>query len=353
MTAQKIIRARAPLRLGLGGGGTDVSPFSDIYGGHILNATIDLYAHAIIEPATDGRLQFIAADQDQSLDQRADEPILDCSPLRLHRGIHRRVVRDFHDGRPLPLKLTTYADAPPGSGLGTSSTMVVAILQAYSEWLNLGLGEYDIAHLAYEIERQDLGMAGGKQDQYAASFGGFNFMEFGTGDRVLVNPLRMKEWVINELEASTILYFTGTSRESASIIKEQIDNTRINNKESMDALLALKADASLLKEALLKGDLSRYSDILRQSWMAKRRIASAISNQSIDELYAAAMEAGATAGKISGAGGGGFMMLFAPPAMRMKVIRALSVLPGRVINFHFTNAGAQSWTVPPPRGPGI
>ena len=346
MSAQKTIRARAPLRLGLAGGGTDVSPFSDRYGGHILNATIDLYAHAIIEPKTDGRLHFIAADQDETVEQPADQPLVDCSPLRLHRGIHRRIIRDFNHGKPLSLKLTTYADAPPGSGLGTSSTMVVAILQAYSEWLNLGLGEYEIAHLAFEIEREDLGMAGGKQDQYAASFGGFNFMEFGVGDRVLVNPLRVKDWVINELEASTVLYFTGTSRESASIIREQIDNTNTNNKESIDALLALKTDASALKEALLKGDLPRYSEILRQSWMAKRRIATAISNHSIDSLYAIALDAGATAGKISGAGGGGFMMLFVPPAMRMRVIRALSHQSGRVMNFHFTNAGAQSWVVP-------
>jgi D-glycero-alpha-D-manno-heptose-7-phosphate kinase len=223
---RKIIRARAPLRLGLAGGGTDVSPFSDEHGGCVLNATIDLYAQAILEPRDDGRVSFSAQDREEEVELTADADMPDAEPLRLHRGIYRRIVRQFNGGKPLSLKLTTFADAPAGSGLGTSSTMVVCILQAYSEWLQLGLGEYDIAHLAFEIERIELGLAGGKQDQYAAAFGGFNFIEFGAADRVLVNPLRVKDWVINELEASTILYYTGQSRESAHIIQEQIDNTK-------------------------------------------------------------------------------------------------------------------------------
>lgn len=346
MSNPKVIRSRAPLRLGLAGGGTDVSPFSDDLGGFVLNATIDLYAQVILEPTEDGRVSFFAEDRQELCAFDAERPITDSEPLRLHRGIHRRIVEQFNAGRPLSLKLTTYADAPAGSGLGTSSTMVVCMLQAYSEWLQLGLGEYDIAHLAFEIEREDLGLAGGKQDQYAAAFGGFNFIEFGPGDRVLVNPLRVKDWVISELEASTVLYYTGQSRESAHIIQQQIDNARTGKASSIEAMHALKLDALAMKEAILRGDLSRYAEILGQSWIAKKKMAQGISNSEIDAVFEAAMAGGALAGKISGAGGGGFMMFFVPPKRRMSLLRTLAKFRGQVMNFHFTNIGAQAWAVP-------
>jgi D-glycero-alpha-D-manno-heptose-7-phosphate kinase len=343
--SSKIIRARAPLRLGLAGGGTDVSPFSDEHGGYVLNATIDLYAQAIIEPRDDGRVILMAADREESAEFSAGDSVPDAEPLRLHKGIYRRIVRQFNGGRPLSLKLTTYADAPAGSGLGTSSTMVVCMLQAYSEWLQLGLGEYEIAHLAFEIERLELNLAGGKQDQYAAAFGGVNFIEFGADDKVLVNPLRVKDWLISELEASTVLYYTGQSRESAHIIEEQIANTRSGKTSSVDAMLALKQEAVAMKEAILRCDLMRYGQILGRSWTAKKQMAAGISNAQIDAVYEAAMTAGALAGKISGAGGGGFMMFFVPPERRMSVLRELARFPGRIMNFHFTREGAQSWVL--------
>jgi D-glycero-alpha-D-manno-heptose-7-phosphate kinase len=345
MSSQIIIRARAPLRLGLAGGGTDVSPFSDKHGGYVLNATIDLYAHAILEPQDNFKVVFFAQDLEEKIELDSDQELPDGDILRLHRGIHRRIVRQFNGGRPLSLKLTTFADAPAGSGLGTSSTMAVCILQAYSEWLQLGLREYQIAHLAYEIERLDLGMAGGKQDHYAAAFGGFNFIEFGHEDRVLVNPLRVKNWVINELEISTILYYTGQSRESASIIQQQIDNTKAGNIGSIEAMIALKHDALVMKEAILWGDMHRYSDILRRSWVAKKKMAQGITNWNIDAVFECAIAAGALSGKISGAGGGGFMMFFVPPERRIAVIRELRKQPGQVVGFHFVSQGAEAWSV--------
>lgn len=345
MINRTIIRARAPLRLGLAGGGTDVSPFSDEYGGYVLNATIDLYAHAILEPLSNGKVVFSAQDREETIELDGDQELADGAILRLHRGIHRRVVRQFNGGRPLSLKLTTFADAPAGSGLGTSSTMVVCILRAYSEWLQLGLGDYEIAHLAYEIERIDLCMAGGKQDQYAAAFGGFNFIEFGAEDRVLVNPLRVKSWVVNELETSIILYYTGQSRESASIIRQQIENTTSGNSRSIEAMIALKHDAYAMKEAILRGDLQGYSDILGRSWVAKKKLAQGITNQDIDAVFERAIAAGAVSGKISGAGGGGFMMFFAPPERRMAVIRELAKHAGQVMNFHFASEGAEAWSI--------
>ncbi len=339
----EIYRARAPLRLGLGGGGTDVSPFSDEQGGFVLNATIDLYAQVILEPRDDGRIVFAAEDREETVELDAAPSLADIEPLRLHRGIYNRIVRQYNGGRPLSFKLTTFADAPAGSGLGTSSTMVVCIIQAFSEWLGLGLGEYEIAHLAFEIEREELRLAGGKQDQYAAAFGGFNFIEFGPGDRVLVNPLRIKEWVRNELEASTVLFYTGQSRESARIIEQQIESSRAGDSPSLAAMFALKQDAVGMKEAILRGDLTRYAEILRQSWESKKRLAPSVSNPQLDAVYEDAMAAGASAGKISGAGGGGFFMFFVPPHRRMAVLRQLRKHPGDVMNFHFTSVGAQSW----------
>ncbi|WP_424193360.1 dehydrogenase [Ampullimonas aquatilis] len=339
----EIIRSRAPLRLGLAGGGTDVSPFSDEHGGYVLNATIDLYAQVIIEPRFDGKVKFIASDRQESVELPASSVLADEEPLRLHRGIYSRIVRQFNGGRPLSLTLTSFADAPAGSGLGTSSTMVVSILQAYAEWLRLGLGEYEIARLAYEIERIDLSLAGGKQDQYAAAFGGFNFIEFNANDHVLVNPLRVKDWVLNELEASTVLYYTGQSRESAQIIQQQIDNTINKETKSIEAMFELKQEALAMKEAILRGDLIRYAEVLGRSWTAKKKMALGITNPQIDAVYESAIRAGALAGKISGAGGGGFMMFFVPPAKRMDLLRTLMDYPGKVMNFHFTQVGAQSW----------
>lgn len=340
----QIYRARAPLRLGLAGGGTDVSPFSEEQGGYVLNATVDLYAQAILEPRNDGHIVFAAEDREETVDLESASTLPDQEPLRLHRGIYNRIVRQFNGGRPLAFKLTTFADAPAGSGLGTSSTMVVCIVQAFSEWLGLGLGEYEIARLAYEIEREELMLTGGKQDQYAAAFGGFNFIEFGPGlDRVLVNPLRIKEWVRNELEASTVLFYTGQSRESAKIIAQQIESVKTKSSSSVAAMVTLKKDAITMKEAILRGDLTRYANILRESWEAKKLLSSSVSNPHLDAIYDDAIKAGALAGKISGAGGGGFFMFFVPPNKRMALVRQLQKREGQVINFHFTAIGSQSW----------
>lgn len=197
-----IIRSKAPLRLGLAGGGTDVSPYCDEYGGAVLNVTIDMYAYCTIEPTNDNKVVFSAPDRNEYFECESKLNIEIDDKLILHKGIYNRIVKDYNDGKPLSFIMTTYSDAPAGSGLGSSSTMVVAIIKAYMEWLNLPLGEYDMANLAYEIERMDLKLTGGKQDQFSATFGGFNFMEFFNDNRVIVNPLRIKNWIKNEVENS-------------------------------------------------------------------------------------------------------------------------------------------------------
>jgi D-glycero-alpha-D-manno-heptose-7-phosphate kinase len=340
------IRARAPLRLGLGGGGTDVSPYCDLFGGLTLNATIDKYAYTVIEPRTEGdRVGFVAADSQDTWAGEAGPQLALDGRLNLHKGVYNRIVRDFNGGRPLTFEMTTHTDAPPGSGLGSSSTLVVSMIKAFVEWLNLPLGEYDIAELAYDIERIDVGLSGGRQDQYAATFGGFNFMEFHPGARVVVNPLRIKNWVISELEASLLLYFGGVSRQSAAIIDEQVSNVKRNDSTAIEAMHALKTEAIAMKECLLKGDFEGLAACLDAGWEAKKKMAKSISNPQIEEIYALAKAAGMRAGKISGAGGGGFMMLLVDPVRRMNVIRALEPMRGQIFNCHFTKYGTQGWKI--------
>ena len=341
-----IIRARAPLRLGLGGGGTDVSPYCDLYGGLVLNATIDKYAYTVIEPWDEARgLQFTASDRQQSWTGAAAPALELDGQLDLHKGVYNRIVRDFNGGRPLPLRMTTHTDAPPGSGLGSSSTLVVSMIKCFVEWLNLPLGEYDVARLAFEIERIDVGLSGGRQDQYAATFGGFNFMEFHPQERVVVNPLRIKRWIISELEASLLLYFGGVSRDSARIIDEQTQNVKDQDGAAIEATHALKQEAISMKEALLKGDFDALVSSMEAGWQAKKHLARCISNPEIDATYELARQAGMRTGKISGAGGGGFMMLLVDPIRRMDVIRALATTRGQVFNCHFTEIGTQGWKI--------
>jgi D-glycero-alpha-D-manno-heptose-7-phosphate kinase len=241
--------------------------------------------------------------------------------------------------------MTTFSDAPAGSGLGSSSTMVVAMIKAFEEWLSLPLGEYDIANLAYQVERVDLGLAGGKQDQYAATFGGFNFMEFYKNDRVIVNPLRLKRWIRNELEASLILYYTGVSRESAGIISEQIEHAKRGNNKNIEGMHEMKRHALLMKEALLKGDFESFSRCLFNGWQAKKNAASAISNPFLDELYNYVLDNGAESAKISGAGGGGFMMIYCNPCNRFRLMQTLKAREGIVLTTSFTEIGTQAWTI--------
>jgi len=339
-----LIRSKAPLRLGFAGGGTDVSPYSDIYGGSILNATINLFAHATIEPLDNGKIEFIAKDKNEEITYDSDTQLESKNILDIHRGVYNRLVKDFHK-KALSFRLTTYVDAPPGSGLGSSSTLVVAIIGAFVEWLKLPLGEYDIAHLAYEIERKDLALKGGKQDQYAATFGGFNFMEFYADDKVIVNPLRIRKKYMWELQNNIVLFYTGTSRDSAKIIEKQEINIRGNNQAAIEATHQVKKQARLMKEAILTGRHSEIGEILNKSWEHKKGMAEGISNPVIEAIYDAAIKAGATGGKISGAGGGGFMFFYCPINSRYEVVNAMKQFNGLVQQYLFTNSGLYSYTI--------
>ncbi|MBS1655726.1 MAG: dehydrogenase, partial [Bacteroidetes bacterium] len=322
-----IYRSKAPLRIGLAGGGTDVSPYSDLYGGAILNATLSLYAHASIEPIEENGIILTAMDrqEEQRFDWSNELPI--NGKLDLLKGVYNRIQKDY--GLPMTnFRLSTFVDAPAGSGLGTSSTLVVAIIGAFAEMLRLPLGEYDMAHYAYEIERTDLALAGGKQDQYAATFGGVNYMEFYEGSKVIVNPLRIKQQYLFELENNLLLYYTSTSRESAKIIEQQSKNVVDKQEKSIEAMHHLKQQAQMMKEALLKGRLHEIGEILDFGFQQKRNMAEGISNSMMEEIYETAKNAGATGGKISGAGGGGFMIFYCPGTTKYKVIKSLERFGG-------------------------
>ena len=341
-----LIRARAPLRLGLAGGGTDLSPYCEEFGGAVLNATIDLYAYATLEPLAGDRVHFVAQDAGFEESDPADpDAIAIEGKAILHRAVYKSITRRFLGGKPYPCRLTTFCEAPPGSGLGSSSTMVVAMVKAFVEALALPLGEYDIARLAFEIERVEARLQGGRQDQYAATFGGFNFMEFYADERVIVNPLRIKHWVLSELEASIVLFYTGVSRSSAAIIAEQARNITDHASKSVEAMHQLKADSYSMKEAVLKGDFRGFANVLNKSWLAKKQTAGSISNSQIERLMETAMEAGAIAGKVSGAGGGGFITFVIDPIARVNVIRRLDQEEGQVMTCSFTKAGTQGWRI--------
>ncbi|GIV23330.1 MAG: dehydrogenase [Bacteroidia bacterium] len=335
-------RSRAPLRIGLAGGGTDVSPYCDLYGGAVLNATISLYAHASIERLEEPQVILEARDKGEKVTLPAQEALPLEEPLLLLRGVYNRIVRDFV-GVPLPIRLVASVDVPPGSGLGTSSTLVVSVIGAFVETLRLPLGEYEIARLAYEIERIDLRQAGGRQDQYAATFGGVNFMEFYAEERVIVNPLRIKPEYLYELEHNLLLYYTATSRYSSAIIEQQ--QQRVAEGKSIEATHRLKEEAFRMKEALLKGRIDEIGEILDTGFQYKRQLAEGISTPFIEEVYEVAKKAGATGGKISGAGGGGFMVFYCPKNTRYAVAEALSALGGQVFPYHFVKHGVVTWTV--------
>lgn len=339
-----IIRSKAPLRLGLAGGGTDVSPYSDIYGGTILNAAINLNAYASIEPRKSGNIIFNSEDRKETVEYKKNKNIPVIGKLDLLIGAYNRIIKDFIK-KPLSFELTTFVDAPAGSGLGTSSTLVVAILGAFTEWLKLPLGEYDIAHLAYEIERKDLRMAGGRQDQYSATFGGVNFMEFYKDDKVIVNPLRIKQDYLNELENNLLLYYTITTRNSSKIIEMQSKNVLMKKEKSIEAMHQLKKQAVMMKEVLLKGEIDMIGEILDFGWQYKKEMTEGISNPKIEKIYSTAKKSGATGGKISGAGGGGFMVFYCPQNTKYKVMESLSKFGGEFKKYQFTKNGLTTWKI--------
>lgn len=340
------VRVRAPLRLGLGGGGTDLAPYCIDHGGVVLNATIDRYAYAHLTTRTDDRIVFKADDLDceEELPCSLDFPI--HKGLQLHRAVYQHMMLRYNGGQAEPLTISTTIDVPAGSGLGASSALTVALIETFVTAMELPLGPYEIARLAFDIERVQLGMAGGQQDQYAAAFGGINFIEFLRGGAgVIVNPLRLRRDHLNEFESSLVICFTGQSRESASIINQQVGGLKQLSPETLAGMHDIKEHAFAMKACILSGDFRGMADVLRESWLSKKRTASAISNSNVENLLEVAMGAGAWGGKVSGAGGGGFIMLLTDPERRFGLIRTLNAAGGQASAIKLTFEGSEGWVV--------
>ncbi|MFY7836007.1 MAG: dehydrogenase [Novosphingobium sp.] len=340
------VRSRAPLRLGLGGGGTDLAAYAERHGGVVLNATIDRYAYAHLAIRDDRRIVFKADDLNAEETLACGTSFEIREGLCLHRAVYRHMMDTYNDGVGLPLSITTTIDVPAGSGLGASSALTVALIEAFVLAMQLPLGPYEVARLAFEIERIQLGLLGGMQDQYAAAFGGFNFIEFlKDAAGVIVNPLRLRREHLNEFESSLVICFSGQSRESATIIKDQVGGLQVFNDETLAAMHELKVQADEMKVSILSGDIRGMADVLKRSWLAKKRTASSITNSTVDDLLEVAIKNGAYAGKVSGAGGGGFIMLLADPERRYHLIRKLNEHGGQASAVKLVFEGAEAWPV--------
>jgi D-glycero-alpha-D-manno-heptose-7-phosphate kinase len=333
------IRARAPLRISFAGGGTDVPPFPAQEGGCVLSATIDSFAYGSLDPRLDRRITIESVDFKTTADMSLDEEILCDGHLDLIMAAVRRFGRENTSGYDLVLR----SNAPPGSGLGSSSTMMVALTGLLARHYGIDLNDYHTAHLAHGIEREDLGITGGMQDHYAATFGGFNFIEFT--DRVIVNPLRIREEITHELELSLLLCFTGITRDSALVIEDQTSRAINRSTETIQGLRAQKELAVAMKAALLTGALHEFGLLLGEAWIQKKRMSPLITNSRIDEFYDIALRKGALGGKITGAGGGGYILLFCDFAKKHRVIEALELAGARITEFTFSNRGVMTWTV--------
>lgn len=331
------IRARAPLRISFAGGGTDVPPFPATEGGCVLSATIDRYAHGSLAPRADRVVTIESVDFKTTARMTLDNEILCDGSLDLIKAAVRRFGRDGTDGYDLVLR----SSAPPGSGLGSSSTMMVTLTGLLAQHYGLELDSYQVARLAWGIEREDLGIAGGMQDQYAAAFGGFNFIEFG--ERIIVNPLRIRDETAFELELSLLLCFTGITRDSARVIEDQTRRATSGADGTLAGLRAQKELAVAMKAALLTGELREFGSLLGEAWQQKKRMSPFISNERIDELYELALRKGALGGKITGAGGGGYILLFCDFTRKHRVIEALEFAGAQVSEFAFDSKGLTTW----------
>jgi len=333
-----IIRSKAPLRISFGGGGTDISPYPEERGGVVLCVTIDKYAYCTLMTRSDDLINVKSLDYDIAVSYHTQGESQYNGKLDLVKAAIK--VMKLSNG----LDLFLHSDAPPGSGLGTSSAITVALVGVLKHMQGLPLTDYNIAELSYHIEREELGIKGGKQDQYAVTFGGFNFIEF-LGDKAIVNPLRVKQDTLNELEYRLLLCYSGETRLSAGIIDDQVRRYVQGEKESINALDEVKTLAIDMKTALLLGQIDEFGSILHKEWSAKKRLSPKITNPRIDEMYEVARESGAIGGKLLGAGGGGYLLLLCEFDKWHFVAERLEKLGGKIVSFAFDPRGLQTWEV--------
>lgn len=337
-----VIRCKAPLRISFCGGGTDVSPYVEERGGVVLSCTIDKYAYGNLVETDEPHIEVVSLDYETVARFRTGGDLTYDGQLDLAKAVLRHVGLDQGGVLRGGLRLLLHSDAPPGSGLGSSSSLMVCLVALLTRWRRRPLSSYEIARTAYTLEREELGIKGGMQDQYAATFGGFNLIEF-TAQGVLVNPLRPSPDILNELQYHLLLCFTGGVRLSGRILERQIAAYVERQVDVVAALDELKALTFEMKNALLRGELTEFGRLLHVAWEHKKRLDAGITTPDIDALYDIARERGALGGKILGAGGGGYLLLYCPIDARHDIARALEGAGGRVVPFSFTDHGVECW----------
>jgi D-glycero-alpha-D-manno-heptose-7-phosphate kinase len=319
-------------------------PYAAEQGGCVLNATIDRYAYATL--IDEGRKDFVVHSLDYNLTRQLDleRPLVYDGQLDLVKAAVKWLNLQ-QNGEVRGFQLHLHTDAPPGSGLGSSSAVVVAMINAFAERYGISLSTYEKAHLAYVLEREELGIEGGMQDQYSAVFGGFNFVEFGA-EGVVVNPLRISLDVVNELQYSLVLCYMGAPRRTDQIIGSQISNYEARQEDVLAAMARLKELTVAMKNALVRGRLPDFGSLLHEAWLSKKQMATEITTPQIEEAYEEARRAGALGGKISGAGGGGYMYFFCPAETRHRVGDRLEQMGLKLTRFAFEPQGVQAWGTP-------
>jgi D-glycero-alpha-D-manno-heptose-7-phosphate kinase len=334
---RRLIRAKAPLRVSFAGGGTDVAPFPAQEGGLVLSATINRYAYGALAPRDDGTIGVESVDFRLSVDYDADDSLAFDGKLDLVKAAIRKLGRGGFD-------LFLHSNAPPGSGLGSSSSVMVALIGLLKEYHRMSLTDYEVAELAWSVEREDLGIKGGLQDQYAATFGGFNFIEMDASG-VVVNPLRIPADVVHELEHNMLLCYTGRTRQSDHIIDDQTKRFAGGDDRTLEGLRMQKRLAQEMKDALLRRRLNEFGDLLGAAWEFKKQMSPRITTSFIDEAYAAARAQGALGGKVTGAGGGGYMLFYCPFHLKHRVAETLTRIGGSVTEFEFAHQGLTTWAI--------
>ena len=331
-----VIRAKSPLRISFVGGGTDLPHYYEEHGGAVLSSTINRYSWVALYPREDKEARIHSLDLGYSVNYQIHQKPTFDGVLDLAKAAIRRVGSD------LGFDLDVHTEAPPGSGLGGSSAVTSAIIGALMEYTGVVLDTYEIAELNYAIERLDLCISGGKQDQYATTFGGFNVIEFYT-DRVAVTPLRVSRSVLNDLEAHLMLCHTGRVRPSLGLVDRQIEYYRAGRTETHEGMRRLHEMVYEMKEVLLKGQLWELGKLLHEAHVNKLRMNPHVSDDRINGLYELARKHGAIGGKLCGAGGGGYLLLFVEGQRRHEVRTALEMKGGQFADFAFDRHGLQVW----------
>ena len=338
-----IIRGKAPLRVSFSGGGSDVSPYCDEFGGCVLSTTIGMYSYGALEVRNDNEVQIFSLEYNELVTYELGSEIAEGDKLSFLRAVIKRLAP------PRGINLYLHSDAPPGTGLGSSGAISALIVGLINRAFNLALTRYDMAQLAYTVEHDDLGRAVGRQDQYAAVFGGMNFMEFtvdgGGPAQTTVVPLRVEPWILEELGYHLQMFYTRKQRNSADIVATQVEFYKAKRTDTLEALAEMKDLTREMKRCLLKGQMRRFGELLHACWDNKKKMNPGTANPYLNELYLAARSAGAHGGKILGAGGGGFFLFYTPFMKKGKVTEALVALGAQPVPVILDHAGMQVWEV--------